>query len=115
MLSPDERDLVTCIDEWLDDKVGAQYKFGHLAQDWARVGKISEECGEAIQALIGITGQNPRKGVQGTMDDLLNELADCAWTAVLAIQHFTKDASETSNILTRKGLQIHVRMHKSER
>ncbi|WP_147268435.1 MazG-like family protein [Spongiactinospora rosea] len=32
--------------------------------------KIAEEFGEAVQAYIGITGQNPRKGVYGTREDV---------------------------------------------
>jgi hypothetical protein len=57
------------------DRDGAQvYKDQPLAQDWARVAKVCEEAGEAIDALIRMTGQNPRKGVCGTELALLGEL-----------------------------------------
>lgn len=47
--------------------------------------KIAEEFGEAVQAYIGITGQNPRKGVYGTCDDVQKELADVIVTAGIAM------------------------------
>ncbi|MBW8486441.1 MazG-like family protein [Actinomadura parmotrematis] len=47
--------------------------------------KIAEEVGEAVQAYIGVTGQNPRKGVHGTRDDVLRELADVVVTAGIAM------------------------------
>ena len=54
--------IVEWMDNDLDGAVAEKYKGQPLAQDWARVAKLSEEVGEAIDALIGITGQNPRKG-----------------------------------------------------
>jgi hypothetical protein len=89
-------------DEWLDHDVGKAYQNAPLAQDWARVGKIIEELGEAINALILWTGQNPRKGYKLSAElDMLDELADTAITAILAIQHYTKDVSETKAILDK--------------
>lgn len=90
------------MDQWLDNKVGLQYEGQPLAQDWARIAKVGEEAGEAIQAFIGVTGQNPRKGAEGTMNDVLNELADTLFTCLLAIQHFTKADWQTKEILERR-------------
>lgn len=59
------------------------------AQDWGRLAKICEEAGEVITAFIGMTGQNPRKGVHKTLDDLLGELMDVAVTALGAYEHMT--------------------------
>jgi NTP pyrophosphatase (non-canonical NTP hydrolase) len=56
-----------------------------------RVLKLTEETGEAAEALIGATGQNPRKGVTHTMDDLANELCDVALTAMLALAETVPD------------------------
>lgn len=53
-----------------------------------RVMKIGEEFGEAIEALIGMRGWNPRKGVTHTLEDLEDELADVlitAWMALAAV------------------------------
>jgi NTP pyrophosphatase (non-canonical NTP hydrolase) len=49
-----------------------------------RVLKIAEEFGEAVQAWIGVTGQNPRKGVTHTRQDVAGELGDVAVTALVA-------------------------------
>lgn len=53
-----------------------------------RVMKIGEEFGEAIEALIGMQGWNPRKGVTHTLEDLKDELADVlivAWMALASV------------------------------
>ncbi|MCP2342971.1 MazG-like family protein [Actinomadura rupiterrae] len=47
--------------------------------------KITEELGEAVQAYIGVTGQNPRKGVHSTRDDVQKELSDVIITAGIAM------------------------------
>jgi NTP pyrophosphatase (non-canonical NTP hydrolase) len=91
--------LIEVIDDWLDCHGATTYQDQPLAQDWARVAKVAEETGEAIDRLIAMTGQNPRKGVCGTREELLGELADVALTAILAMQHFTKDSTETFRIL----------------
>jgi hypothetical protein len=97
-------------DQWLDEGVAAHYP--PLAQDWARVGKIAEEHGEAIAELIAWTGQNPRKGAPDTSarDRLLVELADVALTAILAIQHFTKDTAQTCRVVTDRAARLHSRI-----
>lgn len=91
--------IVEALDEHLDDGAAETYHGQPLAQDWARVAKVTEEAGEAIDALIGVTGQNPRKGQYGSMDDLMSELADVAMTGLYAIQHFTKDWTVTRRVL----------------
>lgn len=81
-------------------------------EDAMRVMKLMEEAGEAAAAYIGVTGQNPRKGVTHKMDDLLSELADVAITALCAMQHFTQDeavtraylASKVDGIIKRSGI-----------
>lgn len=95
--------LVGWMDEHLDRDVAEVYQGQPLAQDWARVAKVSEEVGEAIDALIGVTGQNPRKGHYGTQLDLLSELADVALTGIYAIQHFTKNRHETLGLVMERA------------
>lgn len=95
-------ELIRLADEHLDSKVHPDYKDQPLAQDWARVAKAGEELGEAIDALIGMTGQNPRKGTYGGLEDLLDELADFSLTGLYAMQHFLKDKDEvTSRLINR--------------
>ncbi len=54
---------------------------------WGRLAKLTEESGEVIAAYIGATGQNPRKGVTHSVDDVLAELLDVAVTALGAYEH----------------------------
>ncbi|WP_305789392.1 hypothetical protein [Symbioplanes lichenis] len=49
-----------------------------------RILKVAEEYGEAAAAWIGATGQNPRKGITHTLDDVAAELGDIAFTALVA-------------------------------
>ena len=119
-------ETIEAVDAWLDGAVAAEYGEQPLSQDWARTAKVGEETGEAqeelkawrraaldqarvseidipagraISALIAVTGQNPRKGVHGTREALLKELADVVCTGLFAIQHFTKDTNMTWMIL----------------
>lgn len=78
-------------------------------EDSMRVLKLVEEAGEAAAAYIGMVGQNPRKGVTHTRDDLLNELADVAITALCAMQHFTQNATVTRGMLAAKVAGIMAR------
>ena len=116
------RAVIRMTDAWLDGDVAGPYKDQPLAQDWGRTAKVTEEIGEAqealrdwrraaldqarvseldipagraIEALIGYTGQNPRKGVHKDRDDVLSELTDIVCTGLFAIQHFTKDEHAT--------------------
>ncbi|TDC58901.1 hypothetical protein E1258_19890 [Micromonospora sp. KC207] len=57
-----------------------------------RILKLTEEAGEAAGAWIGALGQNPRKGVTHTRDDVAAELADAAFTALVAIESLGVDA-----------------------
>lgn len=73
-----------------------------------RILKLSEEVGEVAQAVIGATGQNPRKGTTHTWDDVRSELCDVAVTALVALRTLTPDAREvlTHHLdgLTRRSL-----------
>ncbi|MFE3646912.1 MULTISPECIES: MazG-like family protein [unclassified Streptomyces] len=59
-----------------------------------RVLKLSEEVGEAAQAVIGATGQNPRKGHSHTWDDVHAELCDVIVTAMVALRTLTPEARQ---------------------
>jgi hypothetical protein len=96
MLSSFALEMIRRGDAWLDAEVSPVYKEQELAQHWARVCKHLEEGGEAVAELIAATGQNPRKPRDpGARHRLLCELADGAAARILAIQHFTKDETET--------------------
>ncbi|MEU0003625.1 MazG-like family protein [Streptomyces sp. NPDC006314] len=59
-----------------------------------RVLKLSEEVGEVAEAVIGTTGQNPRKGITHTWEDVQAELCDVAVTALVALRTLTPRARE---------------------
>lgn len=97
---------VAIIAEWLDNAVDIDSK----TDDVCRVLKLAEECGEAANAYIGMTGQNPRKGVTHTLDDLNAELADVAITAMAAIYHFTGGSEfDLRRVMRQKCDQIMLR------
>lgn len=104
-----EGNAIAFIDNWLDSDVDEEYINQPMAQDGMRILKIAEELGEATQKYIGVTGQNPRKGIYSTTAEVNEELADTAWTAILAIQHFTKDEEETARILANRLDRIYRR------
>lgn len=77
-------DGIARLSEWIDA--------GNAGRDpeaatWARLAKITEEAGEVVAAQIGATGQNPRKGVTHTAQDVQEELIDVAVTALAALEH----------------------------
>lgn len=67
-----------------------------------RVLKLAEETGEAAQALIGMQGWNPRKGVSATEGELLDELADVMLTAAVAMAGITQDTRLAEEIFQRR-------------
>lgn len=57
-----------------------------------RIMKLTEEAGEVTQAVIGVMGQNPRKGITHTWDDVHAELCDVIFTAMVALTTLAPDA-----------------------
>jgi NTP pyrophosphatase (non-canonical NTP hydrolase) len=92
--SPDTTaDLWNSIDDlwsWLDANRPNDGREGMLL----RMLKLSEEVGEVAEAVIGATGQNPRKGVSHTWDDVQSELCDVVITALVALRTLTPDTRE---------------------
>ncbi|MGW1611708.1 MazG-like family protein [Streptomyces sp. NPDC002285] len=86
-------DLWATIDDlwtWLDTDQPIGGKEGLLL----RMLKLSEEVGEVAEAVIGATGQNPRKGVTHTWEDVQGELCDVVITALVALRTLTPDTRE---------------------
>jgi len=92
---------IAAVTAWLD---GANPAGAH--EDSMRVLKLVEEAGEAAATYIGMVGQNPRKGITHSLDDLLGELADVAITALSAIEHFTGDTETTRETVAAKLRRI---------
>ncbi|MGX4692516.1 MazG-like family protein [Streptomyces sp. JNUCC 63] len=86
-------DLWSAVDHlwtWLDSHRTHEGREGLLL----RILKLQEETGEVAQAVIGATGQNPRKGTTHTWDDVQAELCDVAITALVALRTLTPQARE---------------------
>ncbi|MER7051482.1 MULTISPECIES: MazG-like family protein [unclassified Streptomyces] len=86
-------DLWTTVDalwKWLEADEPVDGREGFLL----RMLKLSEEVGEVSEAVIGATGQNPRKGVTHTWDDVEAELCDVAITALVNLRTLTPKARE---------------------
>ncbi|MBS2965531.1 MazG-like family protein [Actinocrinis puniceicyclus] len=84
-------DTVNRLVDWLDrshDDNGLTPETVRLL----RVMKLSEEVGEATQAVIGALGANPRKGVTHTWLDVEHELCDVIVTAMVALSTLNPDA-----------------------
>lgn len=80
----DASDQLVALSEWIDE--GNAHRDTE-AVTWGRLAKIQEEAGEVIEAFIGYTGQNPRKGITHDMGHVRKELLDVAVTALGAIEH----------------------------
>ncbi|WP_306337057.1 MazG-like family protein [Streptomyces sp. KL118A] len=91
--APDDRDdpwdTVDRLYEWLDSHNRQPPREALLL----RMLKLSEEVGEVAQAVIGATGQNPRKGTTHGWDDVQAELCDVVVTAMVALRTLTPDAA----------------------
>ncbi|MGW2723809.1 MazG-like family protein [Streptomyces sp. NPDC001492] len=91
--SPTSPDVWTAIDDlwtWLD----ANRPHGGQEGLLLRMLKLSEEVGEVAEAVIGATGQNPRKGITHTWEDVQGELCDVVITALVALRTLTPDTRE---------------------
>lgn len=85
-MTPDQWAAVRRLVEWLDSANG------HGEHETAmRLMKLAEESGEVMQAYIGATGQNPRKGRTHTYEDVADELCDVILTAAIALHRFSDD------------------------
>ncbi|MEU6821362.1 MazG-like family protein [Streptomyces atriruber] len=85
----DPWDTVGRLYEWLDSHNRQPPREALLL----RMLKLSEEVGEVAQAVIGATGQNPRKGTTHGWDDVQSELCDVIVTAMVALRTLTPDAA----------------------
>lgn len=79
-------ELLTAISAWIDGSASYQ-GISQEAHRVRRCVKTAEEVGEMVAALYGWIGENPRKGVTHTADDVVRELLDVALAALGAIEH----------------------------
>ena len=91
-------EIIGAVNAYLDANTAQAYRDQPLAGHWSRITKVIDEAVEAKDALAGVTGENPRKGVCDTWDHVTEELADTACAALFGIQHVTKDVNQTWTI-----------------
>lgn len=59
------------------------------ARERRKIDKIGEEMGEVFEAYSGMLGENPRKGVTHSFEEVLDEILDVAATALGAYEQLT--------------------------
>lgn len=96
------------ISEWIDGS-SANMARDPEAATWGRLSKVAEEAGEVVSAFIGVTNQNPRKGVYATPADVKKELLDVAVTALAAYEHMTDNRGDSMLALLQHVTSIHKR------
>lgn len=79
------------------------------AQLWGRVSKLYEEKEEVMAAMIGYTGQNPRKGITHERDDIRKELFDVALTALGAVAHLDYNSTDVVKEFFEHIAKVHER------
>jgi NTP pyrophosphatase (non-canonical NTP hydrolase) len=86
MLNTEQWATIRNLVAWLDEANGRTDEEITL-----RILKLTEEVGETAQAWIGVTGQNPRKGVTHTHPQVQDELCDVIVTALVALSSVVDD------------------------
>lgn len=92
---------VAAISRWIDGSP-SYAGIDPEAAMWRRTMKVVSEAGEAYDALGGMLGENPRKGVTATLDDLIGELLDVALAALGGVEHLTGNEGRSIELLDLK-------------
>jgi len=88
---------IAAVSRWVDDSYPDDID-PELAMR-RRTGKVGNEYGETLDAIEAWTGENPRKGVTGTVNEVLKELLDTAVAALGAVEHLTGNRGESIDML----------------
>lgn len=97
---------IAALSTWID---GHNSHKDHDLQIWERCGKVGEEFGEVVEALIGAMGQNPRKGLTHNLTDVIEELLDVAITALGAVEHLIGNQGDSIRLLENKVARVAAR------
>lgn len=105
---------LAAVSAWIDQHNHGMTPTEHL---WSRIAKISEENGEVVAAVLGMLGENPRKGVTHDREDVVAELLDVACTALAAVEHMSGNDGSALYCLTVKidGLYARMLRHEQQR
>jgi NTP pyrophosphatase (non-canonical NTP hydrolase) len=75
-----------------------------------RTGKVGVEYGELLDAIEGWTGENPRKGVYASKEDVIKELLDVCGAALGSVEHLTGNQGESIGLLQERIAMVHARV-----
>lgn len=100
------------LSQWIDDANLAAGR-NPEALTWGRLAKLQEEAGEVVAAFIGVTGQNPRKGITHTMDNVQDEVLDVIITGLAALEHLTGNRGDALQMLFERVEYIKARADQS--
>lgn len=92
---------IAALSRWVDDSptyVGLDPE----AALWRRTMKVAEEAGEVYRAVSGMLGENPRKGVTASREEVIDELLDCALAALAAVEHLTGNEGRSLGLFAGK-------------
>jgi NTP pyrophosphatase (non-canonical NTP hydrolase) len=85
-------DDIVRISQMIDDTYPAD--LDDEAHRWRRCMKVVEEAGEVTEALLGMVGENPRKGQTHDLNDVRLELLDVALAALGAVAHLDGNVTD---------------------
>lgn len=106
------RDSLATISRWIDNSPANLQRTPDEAM-LLRAIKAFEEAGEMASNIIGMTGQNPRKGVTSTAEEVIDEAVDTALTFLAFVEHMTGNVGASLPILLAKIEKVHERMVQS--
>jgi NTP pyrophosphatase (non-canonical NTP hydrolase) len=98
------------ISKWIDESPANQANTATTNLVMRTTVKLSEEIGEVGAAIIGMTGQNPRKGVTHSIEDVRKELLDVALTALTAVEHVSGNDGTSMDQLVVHVHDVYARM-----
>lgn len=97
------------ISRWIDESPANKGR-APLEALLLRALKIGEENGEMVANIIGWTGQNPRKGVTATLDEVIDEALDIAATALMFVESATGNRGAALPMYFDKIIMVRERM-----
>lgn len=77
---------------------------------WRRVMKVAEETGEVTEALLGLLGENPRKGRTHSPADLRKELFDVALAALGAAAYLDGNTTNVEAMFRDHAIRVRDRL-----
>ncbi len=99
-------DVLMEFSKWIDDTYPEHIVKGGELHARRRIDKLMEEVGEVGEALGGLYGENPRKGVTHSLHDVLEELLDVAVTALGAYESLAPNPGHTLDALDSKIISV---------